>query len=283
MLAQKDSRLFARLDLDYADHPKIMMLSDAAFRAHVTLLLYSRKYMTDGVIGNRVANRVASAWDTDVLTELQTNDESNPSLFRLESGDYYLHGYEDMQETRAEIEARTSRNSRNGARGGRPRKTQSVTESLTQSGTQKKAETETETETEVSSKELTTRVREVESVDLDGVFDTVWAVWPKKTEKKKSFEQFGRAVKKLGAAEAARVVMLFGRAYAATTETRFVPALAVWLRNERWTDELPQPRQHHLQAVPSRADEAQSFIQRLEAIDATRGSGEAVSNYQELR
>ncbi len=35
--------------------------------------------------------------------------------------------------------------------------------------------------------------------------------------------------------------------------------------------------------APSRADEAQSFIQRLEAIDATRGSGEATGNHQELR
>src|SRR5690554_2204758 len=107
-MVSKDKRLFARLDLDYADHPKIMMLSDAAFRAHITLLLYSRKYMTDGVINNRVANRVASQWDTDVLTELTTNDEANPSLIELENGDFYLHGFEDMQETRAEIDARTA-------------------------------------------------------------------------------------------------------------------------------------------------------------------------------
>ena len=45
------SEKFARLSLDYADHPKIVGLSDAAFRAHVELILYSRKYLTDGVIG----------------------------------------------------------------------------------------------------------------------------------------------------------------------------------------------------------------------------------------
>lgn len=147
----KDRRLFARFDLDYADHPKIAALSDAAFRAHVELILYARKYMTDGVIGNRVANRLGSRWDADVLTELLTNDEANPSLSVLPNGDYLLHGFADMQETRAEIESRTARNRENGRRGGRPKtqsKTQSVTESVTKSGTQKKAEIETEIETE---------------------------------------------------------------------------------------------------------------------------------------
>ena len=146
----KDTRLFARLDLDYADHPKIVALSDSAFRAHIEMILYARKYMTDGYIPNRVANRVGF----ESVTELLTNDEANPSLVKTEDGDYYLHGYADMNETKAEIESRTRRNAENGRRGGRPRgskKTQSVTDSVTQSlthsGTQKKAETETETDT----------------------------------------------------------------------------------------------------------------------------------------
>ena len=150
----KDTRLFARLDLDYADHPKIVALSDSAFRAHIEMILYARKYMTDGYIPNRVANRVGF----ESVAELLTNDEANPSLVKTEDGDYYLHGYADMNETKAEIESRTRRNAENGKRGGRPRKrkeTQSVTESVpqsqTHSGTQKKAETETETETYITS------------------------------------------------------------------------------------------------------------------------------------
>lgn len=153
----RDTRLFIRLDLDYPDHPKIMGLSDAAFRAHITMMAYARKYKTDGHISNPVANRLALQWDTDVLTELQSNDPENPSLIKLEDGGYELHGYADMQETRAEIEARQRRNAANGRKGGRPRKsrkTQSVTESdtqlLTDSGTQMKAETETETDTYTS-------------------------------------------------------------------------------------------------------------------------------------
>ena len=156
MAIAKDRRLFIRLDLDYADHPKIIGLSDAAFRAHITLMLYSRKYETDGIIRNPIANRLGSQWDADVLTELQNNDDESPSLILRDDGDYELHGFSDMQETRAEIRARTEKNRENGAKGGRPRKpkeTQSVSESGTGSGsepgTQTKAEIETEIETEL--------------------------------------------------------------------------------------------------------------------------------------
>ena len=149
----KDKRLFARFDLDYADHPKIGDLSDAAFRAHVEMILYSRKYMTDGHIPKRVANRFGS----EALSELCSNDPRSPSLVRNPDGSYTLHGYADMNETRAEIEERSRRNSKNGARGGRPskragssRETQSVTESDSETKPSRKAETETETETEVT-------------------------------------------------------------------------------------------------------------------------------------
>lgn len=151
-MAKKSSNLFAKLELDYADHPKIAPLSDAAFRLHVEMILYSRKYETDGVIKNRLANRMALRWDSDVLTELATNDENSPSLIKLDNGDYLINGYSDVQETKAEIAARRAKNSQNGKLGGRPKKTQSVTEPKTKPGTQNKAETETETDIEGANK-----------------------------------------------------------------------------------------------------------------------------------
>src|SRR5699024_6942691 len=99
----KKPDLFAKFSLDYADHPKIVALSDAAFRAHVTFILYSRKYQTDGIIKNLVANRMGLQWETDVISELQNNDDEDPSLIQLDNGDYYISGYSEMQETRAEI------------------------------------------------------------------------------------------------------------------------------------------------------------------------------------
>ena len=191
----KKSDLFARLSLDYMDHPKIVALSDAAVVAHITLILHARKYQTDGLIRNRVANRVASQWDTDVLTELQTNDPDEPSLSKLENGDYLIHGYAEMQETRAEIEARRRRNAENGRLGGRPSKrtkthsvTDSVSKSGTHSGTQKKAETETETETDRTTPsevaDATSRPEVEELLDyLDARIEANGAKVPNRTKK----------------------------------------------------------------------------------------------------
>ena len=80
------------------------------------------------------------------------------------------------------------------------------------------------------------------AIDLDALFDSAYASWPKKVERKKSLEKFRQACKTRDPHELTEDVIRFGQAYAATTEPQFVPALNVWLNGERWTDELPQPR-----------------------------------------
>lgn len=147
--------LFARLSLDYADHPKIAVLSDEAFRTHVEMILYSRKYMTDGQIAKQIAKR----WPQQALNELLANDSEAPSLLELDSGDYLLHGFADMQETKQEIEAKRQVRAEAGRKGGRAKKQNakpmpSKTPSKQSSNLLSKnvAEIETESETEVSNK-----------------------------------------------------------------------------------------------------------------------------------
>ena len=149
-MARPKSGLFARLSLDYADHPKIQCLSDAAFRAHVEMILYARRYETDGRIPKRFAKRFGS----EALTELLTNDEANPSLDEGEAGDYWLYGFADMQETRDEIETRRLVNAENGRRGGLARKRiakRVASKSLSETGSEIKAESESESESSSSS------------------------------------------------------------------------------------------------------------------------------------
>lgn len=145
-MARSKGGLFARLSLDYADHPKIQCLSDGAFRAHVEMILYARRYETDGRIPKRFAKRFGS----ESLSELLTNDEANPSLEEDEAGDYWLYGFADMQETRDEIEARRLVNAENGRRGGLAKK-RTAKRTASESLSEKEAETETESETDISS------------------------------------------------------------------------------------------------------------------------------------
>ena len=228
-MARKDMRLFARIDLDYADHPKISRLSDSAFRAHVEMILYARKYKTDGIIPERFAKRVA----TESLSELLANDPDSPSLIDLGDGTYELHGYADMNETREEIERRSRANSENGRRGGvaKARTAKRVaSNSLSEKGGENVAETETETD-----KRTTAPAVLVSESD----FERAWAYWPKKVERKKSFEKFKVAARRRGVEQLTADIRRFGEAYARTTDKQFVPALNVWIGNERWTDELP--------------------------------------------
>lgn len=80
---------------------------------------------------------------------------------------------------------------------------------------------------------------------LASVFDEAWKHWPKKVERKQALDRFKSAVKRYpGEPERlAHDIAVYGDAYAATTERQYVPALGVWLAGDRWSDELPQPRQ----------------------------------------
>jgi hypothetical protein len=78
---------------------------------------------------------------------------------------------------------------------------------------------------------------------LESLFDDAYSHWPKKVERKKSLDKFKIAARRIDPELLRQHIIRFGDAYAATTDTQFVPALAVWLNGERWNDELPQPRQ----------------------------------------
>lgn len=110
----KDARLFAKFTLNFCDHPKIMILSDSAFRCLVSAVLWSREQQTDGFLARRLA---LAKWSLADLQELCANDDANPSLIEREEG-WYIHDYAQQQETKAEIEARRERNRINGQKGG---------------------------------------------------------------------------------------------------------------------------------------------------------------------
>ena len=144
-MANLKGQLFARLALDYFDHPKIAALSSDAIVAHLEMIVYARRYGTDGRIPNRIANRFGSV----SLNELASNDPERPSIVIHDDGSVTVHDYSDYQETRDQIEARRQVNAENGRRGGRPANrtaNRTGTQSVSDSGSETKAETETETD-----------------------------------------------------------------------------------------------------------------------------------------
>lgn len=107
----KDKRLFAQFTLDFPDGPKIVGLSDAAFRAFVEIVCYSREYLTDGFIAAGVARK---RWTADALQELCSNHDERPSLIAVDGG-WRIHDFAKHQMTTADIAVKRAA----GAAGGR--------------------------------------------------------------------------------------------------------------------------------------------------------------------
>ena len=75
MVAKKDDRLFAPFPIEMDEHPKIIGLSDAAFRAIIEGTFYARRMLTDGFLDERVVLR---RWGQGVADELSSNDPGRP-------------------------------------------------------------------------------------------------------------------------------------------------------------------------------------------------------------
>ena len=74
---------------------------------------------------------------------------------------------------------------------------------------------------------------------LGPLFDAAWDSWPKKVKREEARARFMAAAKAGVPESLACSIAMFGDAYAATTEKQFIPALASWIFQKRWTDELP--------------------------------------------
>lgn len=116
-MAKSDDRLFAPFPIEMDEHPKIIGLSDAAFRAIFEATFYSRRMLSDGFLDERV---VLKRWGQAVADELSSNDASRPSWVRVEGG-WRIHDFEKHHPLRADIEAKRAdvreKRSRAGAKG----------------------------------------------------------------------------------------------------------------------------------------------------------------------
>ncbi|RBP66393.1 hypothetical protein DFO66_103340 [Brevibacterium sanguinis] len=224
-MAKLKGHLFARLALDYFDHPKIAALSDSAIVAHLEMIVYSRRYLTDGLIPMRVAMR----YPVPTVDELCSNDPSNPSVTRNDDGSLILHDYGDFQELKSDVEDRrrsgrdaaekrwsgnAGGNAKRNAPGNAPRNT----------------ETETETETEIPP--ISPKGDKMEG------FAEFWEVYPRKVARKAAMAKFPKCVKEAGGVQK---LIDAAEAYAQSVEGRPIEKIAhptTWLNQGRWDDEL---------------------------------------------
>lgn len=93
-----DHRVFVRIDQGYDEHPKVMPLSDAAFRAHVEAICWSsRNERQNGLVPTAVARK---KWRPKVIAELVA-----ARLFDEHPDGYEVHDYLDFNRSSDEIAA----------------------------------------------------------------------------------------------------------------------------------------------------------------------------------
>ena len=154
-MAAKDRRLYARFDIGMDEHPKIMLLSDAAFRALFESTMYARRQLTDGFLDSRIVSR---KWGDAVAEEL-TSNSPDPSGDRSSwvkvDGGYQIHDFAEHQTTTADIQAKRDAGRAGGLakakrESGKPVAPASEVPKQNASKPVAKTETETETKTFIS-------------------------------------------------------------------------------------------------------------------------------------
>ena len=86
---------WVRLDNGFPEHPKVLPLSDAAFRAEVIAICYASRYLTDGWVPSPARRAVAGE-----LVKAQ--------LWLPDGDGYQLHDYLDWQQRRAQAQERSA-------------------------------------------------------------------------------------------------------------------------------------------------------------------------------
>jgi hypothetical protein len=106
----KDTRPFVALTDEFPEHPKVIGLSDAAFRAQVELICWSNRNRRDGQIPPGLARK----YDSDVIDELLTE-----GLIESDGKGYSIHDYLEHNPSKVEIEERIAEKRERGSKGGK--------------------------------------------------------------------------------------------------------------------------------------------------------------------
>lgn len=141
------SSLWIKVQTTIVDNPKIIGLSDKAFRAFIEMMIYSQHHLSDGFIDGRVAR---SKWGQEVIDELMSNDKTNPSLIAVDDG-YELYNYTKYQTSAQKVEEIRERAKKAGKQSAAKRAAQQAVQQDVQPDVQPDTEVEAETDTEVES------------------------------------------------------------------------------------------------------------------------------------
>lgn len=104
---------WVRIDDTFPDHPKIVGLTDAAFRAHVSGLCYAGRYLTDGHIPTSALRQIGTR---KAAQELEARN-----LWTKTDHGWVINDFLDYNPSKADVEAERNRKREAGLKGARIR------------------------------------------------------------------------------------------------------------------------------------------------------------------
>lgn len=106
-----------RIEDTYAEHPKIVGLSDQAFRLHVSLLCYCARHLTDGAVDNSGMRAVCASIGHRFTSRSKCVSELIRHRLLTLSGDTYtVNDYLTYNPNAASVKAKRERNAERQAR-----------------------------------------------------------------------------------------------------------------------------------------------------------------------
>ena len=198
-----------KLDDSLPNNPKILPLSNGAFRLYIEGLCYANQYLTDGYLANAVLIRLDQNSNRDELVWAKLWIEAEDGIF--------INDYTEHQSSKADVEA----------------KKEQVRDRVQRFRTKSNAVSNAD----VTLSETEYRNR-IQNTDTEA-FDRFWSVYPRKAGKQDAQRSFERALKVATLDE----ILAGAQKYADDPNrvAQFTAHPSTWLNQGRWSDD-PLPR-----------------------------------------
>lgn len=225
-----DPRNFIKVHNGLPEHPKVVDLSDRAFRNLIELWCYSSRNLTDGLVKKRQADKI--------LTTKTRQELLNARLMELHPDGVQMHDYLLHQMSKDEVADLHVSRSEAGRKGGLAKANSLASATAGASpGSRSKHLADKDVDKDVDKKEHT---RKRVALDTDPHFTEFWSVYPRRIGKGAAKTAWPTALKKAEPVD----IILGAKSFAVCCQGQdqnFIPYPATWLNAERWADEQAKP------------------------------------------
>jgi hypothetical protein len=205
---------WVRIDDSFPNHPKIIGLTDKAFRLYITALCYSNAYLTDGIIPRNTIKKLANSRHITALVAA--------NLWEVCGDDIKILGYDEYQFTKEKVETERKK----------------AAERMQKSRVLRRTDGVTSPEVHPPHTHpipIPIPIKDIKITNpSDSEFNLFWSIYPRKEAKGAARTAFIKACKKTSVESIIEGAKRF--AQDPNRQPEFTAHASTWLNQERWSD-----------------------------------------------